>query len=537
MTITAPNYFTTPREKNIKVVEDENHTLNSRDEIIRAIALSQDFTLTLPIYPGDSKVITLLVDGPRKITIDSFTPSDFSHEFYAGFYQFQILNNDTFKLLFSDVFEPITMIADVENLISNGNFENWTGDNPDQWSVTETPPNGDVTQNGNACRIVSTDGTFAGISQAKLTSGLRFFYEVGVSIISGSLTVAGSSDFATISAIGVHNGIFTSDGTSYILKRQGIMDATIDYTIVTEVVSFDLTVPDGSEFYVDWGDGDVTTHAGTGSAQTIEHGYSSEGSYSVTIWGLDIKMIETFQSNSVQLETSLENFKDKVNLEKLFLSVSSAYGESSDLSKLVNSLQFSLQGIDFSGDIRQLSNLTKLTLLYAYRTNLSGDIKSISSLVNLTDLRLYETLITGDVKALNKLTSATTIYIHSTSISGDISEISNLTQINNLYLDNTNVSGDVGDLATLVNLSFLRLNVTSVVYTSTTLPAWSDADIRLQDNGWTSTEVDNFLIDLAAAGGTNGNLNIAGTNAARTTASDAAVSTLTTNGWTVTVNE
>lgn len=61
--------------------------------------------------------------------------------------------------------------------------------------------------------------------------------------------------------------------------------------------------------------------------------------------------------------------------------------------------------------------------------------------------------------------------------------------------------------------------------------------VTLQSNGWSSAEVDQCLIDFDNGGGTGGTLNVAGTNAVRTTASDAALASLVGNGWTVTVNE
>jgi surface protein len=61
-------------------------------------------------------------------------------------------------------------------------------------------------------------------------------------------------------------------------------------------------------------------------------------------------------------------------------------------------------------------------------------------------------------------------------------------------------------------------------------------DMRQQDNAMTATEVDNQLINLDNTGWINGAINIAGTNAARTAASDTAYNNLITNGWSITVN-
>ena len=109
------------------------------------------------------------------------------------------------------------------------------------------------------------------------------------------------------------------------------------------------------------------------------------------------------------------------------------------------------------------------------------------------------------------------------------------------YLYNTSVSGDIAGINTLTKLTYLNLYYTSVdTYTSTTLPDWEGTEIYIYDLGLDTTEVDNFLIDLDNATGapSNGTLNIGGTNAARSSASDAALLSLdVTKHWAITVNE
>jgi len=163
--------------------------------------------------------------------------------------------------------------------------------------------------------------------------------------------------------------------------------------------------------------------------------------------------------------------------------------------------------IAFSGDLQNLltidlhdqelsqfylpNALTILNILYLYGTNVTGAIKDLSVFTALTDLRLYTTGITGDIKDIETLTSLVTLHIYSSSV---------------------------------------------VDYTSTTIPGtWNN--ILIQDLTLSATEVDNFLIDLDTAAGEDGTLNIAGSNAARTGASDAAKASLIAKGWGITVNE
>ncbi len=145
---------------------------------------------------------------------------------------------------------------------------------------------------------------------------------------------------------------------------------------------------------------------------------------------------------------------------------------------------------------------------------------------------------TKDIAFVGALHHVTQFQCIDPTLSGDISNLSGMTSLTALVLYNSAVSGDISNLSGMTSLAYLYLNTTSVdTYGTTSLPAWADCNIQIHDLGLDQTEVDDFLIDLAAAGGTNGPLNIAGTNDARSSASDAAKATLLGNGWALTVNE
>lgn len=167
-----------------------------------------------------------------------------------------------------------------------------------------------------------------------------------------------------------------------------------------------------------------------------------------------------------------------------------------------------------------------------YYFYLSGDVEELTYI----DIQ-SQAFVSGDVSAWSTLLNATYFRANSTAVSGDISGFSVLTSLTNLSFRNTNVSGDVSGLSTLTSATTIHLYNTDVTFDST--PAWSNstASILIQDCGWTAQMVDNSLASFAGGPVTNSTINVAGTNAARTSASDADKATILANSNTLTVNE
>ena len=116
-------------------------------------------------------------------------------------------------------------------LIVNGDFAAWTGDNPDGWSVFETG-NGIVSENpAGQCQIVS-GGDGAGITQTIFAASAWHIVGVDVNAISGTLSLneAGVVVMAPITTTGskllVHRTA-AAPGT-FQFFRDGTMSAQID---------------------------------------------------------------------------------------------------------------------------------------------------------------------------------------------------------------------------------------------------------------------------------------------------------------------
>ena len=82
----------------------------------------------------------------------------------------------------------------------------------------------------------------------------------------------------------------------------------------------------------------------------------------------------------------------------------------------------------------------------------------------------------------------------------------------------------------------MAANSTSITFDTITAWIGHDYSIDIQDCALTSTMVDNALIAFAGGSFTGNLINVGGTNAARTSASDAALATLLAAGNSVNLN-
>lgn len=124
--------------------------------------------------------------------------------------------------------------------LANNEFTSWSGGNPTSWSVTESPPNAEISQavSGDLNRaVLVSDGTNVSAQQSGLVStGDTHRVEIKVDAISGGniLAYAANTDARAlvVSAAGTHTADLISDsGTAIGFKRQAATTptATIDY--------------------------------------------------------------------------------------------------------------------------------------------------------------------------------------------------------------------------------------------------------------------------------------------------------------------
>lgn len=138
----------------------------------------------------------------------------------------------------------------------------------------------------------------------------------------------------------------------------------------------------------------------------------------------------------------------------------SVYFNIDDIKYCTNLVDLDLGCTKVNGNINAVSNLTNLNNLALSETPLIGDISALSNLTNLNRLKLSNSLkISGDFSVVSKLTNLNVIHISATSISGNINAISNLTKLTDLYLTYCKISGDISSLKKLTNLGSTAIDI------------------------------------------------------------------------------
>ena len=228
----------------------------------------------------------------------------------------------------------------------------------------------------------------------------------------------------------------------------------------------------------------------------------------------------------------IEGLKFSTSLTNLYLTNMPAYGDIAALKNLTALTNINLDNTQISGDIAALKNLTALTKLTASNTQISGDIAALKNLTALTKLTASNTQISGDIAALKNLTALTNINLDNTQISGDIINLKNLTKLTNMQFKN--VTGLTGDMGTLPD-NILFFTGGSGKFTWTT----SSRTYILATEKAHCDKIDDMLNDMATktakfAGDSTWykRIELIGT---RTSASDAAVATLQSKGYTVSI--
>ena len=271
------------------------------------------------------------------------------------------------------------------------------------------------------------------------------------------------------------------------------------------------------------------------SANTQTVCYLSNNNFELVIpEKYSLNVINDMETNAGNKVFKLEDFKFLKNISMISLHNEKITGDISSLKDLATLSSLLLTGTNIIGDIANLKNLTALSLVNFSGTNVSGDIANLKNLTALTSIGLTNTNISGDIANLKNLTALTSLGISNTNVSGDIANLKNLTKLNKeLRLEKLNLSGNIGDLPN--NILFITNKNGKSNFTWTT----SSRTNILAMETIACDNIDKLLQDMS-----NMNANFAGEAAyyktigligTRTSASDAAVQTLQSKGYTVSI--
>lgn len=204
-----------------------------------------------------------------------------------------------------------------------------------------------------------------------------------------------------------------------------------------------------------------------------------------------------------------------------------------DLNKYCGNLtSLGLSNSGQTGDLSEIADL-KLTSLSLSHSKATGDITSLPNRYLLTSLDISNNkTISVNTQDLSICTGLTSLIMNDNMATGDIANLSTLTNLEKLQLKNTSVMGDLSLLAGLSKLYYFTNWNLQNTWSSQDLRPSSSKIISGEFRFATATDTDNFLINMAKCYVSDVK-QIYFQQSHRTSASDAAVSTLQGKGYTL----
>lgn len=229
----------------------------------------------------------------------------------------------------------------------------------------------------------------------------------------------------------------------------------------------------------------------------------------------------------------LNDLKYSKLIQQINLTASRIEGDLDSLSNLVNLTSLSLS--NSSGDIKNLGNITSLTSLELNGKNIFGNLSSLVNLSRLNNLNVKETSIMGNISSLAGLKALNSFNVP--NVTGDISTLKTCVELTNLQFYRANISGDIAVLPDKTSYLYLgdsknstfswsSRNTSAKIIAIFGSPKINNIDKMLQDQAacikGIDTSSDIYHKTISATG-------------TRTSASDAAVQTLQSKGYTVSI--
>lgn len=247
----------------------------------------------------------------------------------------------------------------------------------------------------------------------------------------------------------------------------------------------------------------------------------------------DITVPHESASLDINREVNLNDLKYSKLIQQINFTSTRIEGGFDSLSNLVNLTVLALS--NSSGDIKSVGNLTGLTSLELNGKNIFGNLSSLANLSKLNNLNVRETSIMGDISSLAVLKALNVFNVP--NVTGDISTLKTCVELTTLQFYKANISGDLAVLPDKANYVYLGDSKNSAF-------SWSSRNAAAKIIAiWGSPKINNIdkmLQDQAACvKGIDSSSDIyhktISATGTRTSASDAAVQTLQSKGYTVSI--
>lgn len=233
--------------------------------------------------------------------------------------------------------------------------------------------------------------------------------------------------------------------------------------------------------------------------------------------------------------------------DKYSITTLSLFAEESGSDATIQNKALNIDNLEYSSD---------LEILRVSAENINGDFGSLKNLAKLTSVNMSNVDVYGDISAVKNMSSLASINMENTNVSGNIEAMTGLGKLTRF-----DVSGLNGNLQAIQNSSLLNLIikrgtfygdiaklpatliVLSLQYDNGSTLTWSDrpstSNMFSIEGSPSIQNIDKMLQDMAACKvPTNGTpeVKIISATGTRTSASDDAVQTIKSRGYTVSIN-
>ena len=261
--------------------------------------------------------------------------------------------------------------------------------------------------------------------------------------------------------------------------------------------------------------------------------YFSNGDYDISIKN---KYAINYMDAPSPVSLNIDELSYSKDLTQLTLASKKVTGDISAVKDLNALTQISLQNSQVTGDISAVKDLNALTQISLQNSQVTGDISAVKNLNALTQILVQGSKISGDIAALGKLNKL--LYCYIDNLKGDVSVLAKTSELIRFSTNHSSLFGDLSLAAKNLNFFGCILSDDSKFTWNTTRS--SESKILALQGAVAMDNIDAMLINQAnctkgITSGSNSTFKTIALIGTRTSASDAAVQTLQSKGYTVSV--